>query len=74
MMSVVDAGHCTEIGKNAFKDCVNLTQIRLPAGCDIDPAAFSGCGTVYVFAPAGGTTETGCAAVANCVFVAVTAP
>ncbi len=60
MMSVVEAGHCTSIGKNAFKDCVNLTRIRLPAGCDIDPTAFSGCGTVYVFAPGGGSTESFC--------------
>ena len=39
MMTIVDASHCTSIGKNAFKDCANLTLIKLPADCRIDPAA-----------------------------------
>ena len=51
MMTIVDASNCTAIGINAFKGCTNLTQIRLPADCRIDPAAFSGCGLVYVSAP-----------------------
>ncbi len=73
MMTIVDASNCTAIGINAFKGCTNLTQIRLPADCQIDPTAFSGCGTVYVFAPAGDSTETFCNQETNdCIFVAIT--
>ena len=68
-VTVVDAGHVTAIGPNAFKGCTNLTQIRLPKTCEINSSAFSGCGTVYVFAPADGTTETSCDRITNCVFV-----
>ncbi len=57
LMHIVDAGSVTSIGKWAFKD-TGLTQIKLPQNCSIDADAFTGCGTVYVFAPAGGTTES----------------
>ena len=67
---VVVPESCVSIGAHAFKDCANLTQIRLPANCAIDISAFTGCGTVYVYAPAGGTTEEACAAIPNCVFTA----
>ena len=70
MITVVDAGACAAIGVNAFKDCKALTQIRLPKECAIDPTAFEGCGTVTVFAPAGGSTETDCKAIENCEFIA----
>ncbi len=59
LLHVVDAGGVTAIGKGAFKDS-GLQQIRLPKDCAIDADAFAGCGTVYVFAPAGGTTEAFC--------------
>ena len=68
-MTVVDAGHVTAIGANAFRGCTALTQLRLPAACTIDVTAFTGCDTVFIFAPAGGTTEANCAAIANVVFV-----
>lgn len=68
-LTVVDAGHVTAIGPDAFSGCTGLTQIRLPADCTIDASAFTGCGTVFVFAPAGGTTESGCKGIANCMFV-----
>ena len=61
-MTVVDASGCTAIGAEAFKDCTGLTQIRLPKDCDIGTGAFSGCGKIQVYAPAGGTTETWCEA------------
>lgn len=64
------ARHCASIGAEAFRDCAGLTQIRLPQDCQIDGTAFAGCGTVYVFAPANGSAETSCSAIANCVFVA----
>ena len=68
-MTVVDAHACTFIGKDAFKDCTELKQIKLPKDCAIDPDAFSGCGTVYVFAPAGGNTEAYCGNHGNLIFV-----
>ncbi len=68
-MTVVDAGHVTAIGANAFRGCTALTQLLLPAACKIDVTAFTGCDTVFIFAPAGGTTEASCAAIANVVFV-----
>ena len=68
-MTVVDAGHCTAVGKWAFRGCTGLTELRLPKNCTIAPDAFTGCGTVYIFAPAGGKTEAYCAAHENCVFV-----
>lgn len=40
---------CTEIGPYAFKDCDQLRQIRIPAGCRVDPDAFDGCGPLYIF-------------------------
>jgi len=69
LMHIVDAGSVTSIGKWAFKD-TGLTQIRLPQNCSIDSTAFTGCGTVYVFAPAGGTTEDWCQNRSGIVFVA----
>ena len=61
---------CAAIGANAFKDCAKLWQIRVPANCAIGDGAFSGCGTVYIYAPAGSPAESFCAAPANanCVF------
>ena len=69
-MTVVDAHSVTFIDEQAFKDCDELKQIRLPKACDIAPDAFSGRETVYVFAPAGGSTQAYCDLETNpCVFV-----
>ena len=68
-ISAVDAGGCIFIGAKAFKDCMNLSRIRLPQNCRIAPSAFSGCDTVYVYAPAGGVTESSCRSGGPCVFV-----
>ena len=70
-MTVVDAGHVTAIGANAFRGCTALTQLLLPAACKIDVTAFTGCDTVFIFAPAGGTTEASCLQIANVIFVPV---
>ena len=72
-ITTVDAGNCSVIGAEAFKDCTGLTQIRLPEHCRIDPSAFTGCGQVFVFAPEGGTTEANCENLVNCncIFVPV---
>ena len=69
-MTAVDAGGVTSIGANTFKNCTALTRIRLSGNCTIDATAFDGCGTVYIFAPAGGSTETFCDRQEYCVFVA----
>ena len=68
----MDAHSVTAIGAEAFRGCTSLTQILLHRDCQIDPTAFAGCGTVYVFAPAGGDTQASCAPIANCVFMAET--
>jgi len=67
-MKVVDAHGCAAIGRDAFKD-TGLARIRLPKDCDIDPEAF-GNRKIYVFAPAGGTTEAYCDGHDNLVFIA----
>ena len=52
---------CTSVGKEAFKNCENLTQIRLPKNCAINEHAFDGCTALTaIYAPAGGTTEQWC--------------
>ena len=71
LITAVDARHCSSIGRDAFKD-TGLTQILLPKDCTIDSDAFAGCEKVYVYAPAGGETQTACSQIANCVFVEYT--
>ena len=61
--------NCTSIGDGAFRDCLSLTQIRIPAGCALGADVFDGCGTVYVFGPAGSPAEEYCQTHTNCVFV-----
>jgi hypothetical protein len=71
-MTVVDAHGVTSVGANAFGGCTGLKQIRLDRDCAIDDLAFSGCGTVYVYAPAGGETQAYCSKTTNpCVFVEI---
>ena len=66
------AQNVTSIAANAFKDITMLVQIKLPKDCNIHDTAFTGCENVYVFAPAGGTTEAYCYNHLNvCKFVAV---
>ena len=68
-MAVVDAHTCAAIGQDTFKG-TGLVKIRLPKDCEISDAAFDEAGTVYVYAPAGGTTEAYCAGHDNLVFIA----
>ena len=63
----VDDVQQQETVADAFRDCANLTQIRLPKNCQIDPAAFDH--PVYVFAPSDGTTKQCCDAQSNLIFV-----
>ncbi|MBR0462925.1 MAG: leucine-rich repeat protein [Clostridia bacterium] len=69
-VSVVDVPeNCTIIGDHAFRNCPNLTQIRIPAGCALGKDVFDGCALVYVYGTAGSDAEAYCSAHANCVFV-----
>ncbi len=68
-ITIVDAHSCSSIGAEAFRGCIGLAQIRLMQNCTIDATAFDGCGIVFVFAPAGGTTEAYCLEHDNCEFV-----
>ncbi len=48
---------CASVGDDAFRDCANLTRIRLPKDCRMGEDVLAGCGAVIIFAPAGGTAE-----------------
>ena len=63
--------NCTSIGDHAFKDCVFLTQIRIPSDCELGTDVFDGCTKVYVFGTAGSPAEAYCEAPghSNCVFI-----
>jgi len=69
-MTIVDARSCTAIGAEAFKNCANLTQVRIPGNCTIGEGAFDGCGTVFIFAPSESAAESYCRISTNCVFIA----
>ncbi len=61
---------CQEIGVYAFRNCPNLTQIRIPAGCAIGEFALDGCAHVTVFGTPGGGVEQYCTHHDNCEFIA----
>ena len=68
--SIVDIpASCTTIDDHAFRSCPNLTQIRIPAGCELGTDVFEGCTMVYVYSTAGSSAEAYCQTHANCVFV-----
>ncbi len=62
---------CTRIGDYAFRNCGQLTMIRIPAGCELGERVFDGCTKVYVFGTAGSPAEVYCnnPDYSNCVFV-----
>ena len=60
---------CTYIGDGAFRNCPDLTQIRIPEGCGLGADVFAGCGTVCVFGVPGSPAESYCSACDNCEFV-----
>ena len=65
---------CGSIGAGAFRNCRNLTQIRIPASIDeIAETAFDGCGTVYIFSSSE-LAEEFCSRHANCIYVADAVP
>nr|MCR4876444.1 leucine-rich repeat domain-containing protein [Clostridiales bacterium] len=60
---------CREIGERAFRNCGNLTKIRIPEGCVISADAFDGCTQVFIYGTALSTAEDYCETHANCIFV-----
>ena len=60
LITAVDARNCSSIGKDAFRGCTALTQILVDAECEIDEDAFSGCGTIRVYADGFGKAKTFC--------------
>jgi hypothetical protein len=68
--SVVDVpASCTSIGDHAFRNCPNLTQIRIPENCALGVDVFDGCTQVYVYGTDVSDAEAYCSTHANCVFV-----
>ena len=68
--SVVDIPEsCVSIGAHAFRNCPNLTQIRIPDGCTLGTDVFDSCEMVYVYGTAGSSAEAYCSTHANCEFV-----
>ena len=61
--------NCMSIGDYAFRDCVGLTMIRIPADCTLGLDVFDGCPKVYIFSAAGSPAESYCQSHSNCVFV-----
>lgn len=59
---------CTSIGPYAFRNCLNLTKIRIPPNCEIGTNAFSGCTEVLVYGKAGSPAEAYCKNHSNCWF------
>ena len=72
--SVVDVpASCRSLGDYAFRNCRSLTQIRIPAGCELGEEVFDGCGTVYIYGAPGSSAEAWCSSLLNhnCIFVPV---
>ncbi len=61
---------CINIEKWAFRNCPNLTHIRIPADCVIGTDAFDGCTDVLIFGTKGSAAEVYASSHANCTFVA----
>ena len=53
----VDAGSCAYIGKDAFKGCTSLKQIRVSKICAIEDSAFDDCPLIAIYGPGGGDAE-----------------
>ena len=72
MSSVYIHDGCRSIGAHAFKNCGNLTQIRIPEGCTLGEGVLDGCALVYVYGAEESPAEDYCLSHDNCVFVAET--
>ena len=62
---------CGSIGAAAFRDCPNLRQIRIPAGCTIGEDAFAGDFGLRIFGYRNSPAETYCSEHLYCIFVSL---
>ena len=62
---------CASIGDYAFRNCLRLTQIRIPRNCTLGTDVFDGCIRVYVFGSPGTSAESYCNSHDNCIFVEI---
>ena len=60
---------CCAIGAHAFRNCKELTKIRVPEQCSIGEDAFEECDWVYVFGTSGSDADIYCQTHYNCQFV-----
>ena len=60
---------CGSIGAGAFRDCPNLRQVRIPAGCTIGENAFAGVYELRIFGYRNSPAETYCNGRPDCVFI-----
>ena len=60
---------CRSIGAAAFRDCPNLRQIQIPAGCTIGEDAFAGDFGLRIFGYRNSPAETYCSDHLYCIFV-----
>ena len=61
--------NCGSIGAAAFRDCQNLRQIRIPAGCTVGTDAFAGDFGLKIFGYRGSPAEVYCSEHPYCSFV-----
>ena len=61
--------NCGSIGAAAFRDCPNLRQIRIPAGCTIGTDAFAGDFGLKIFGYRNSPAEAYCSEHLYCSFV-----
>ena len=69
IIAVVIPDLCGNIGQEAFKDCTNLSYIRIPQGCRIGEDAFDGCRWVRIYGTEGSPAWQYCETHDNCTFV-----
>ena len=60
---------CRSIGAAAFRDCPNLRQIQIPAGCTIGEDAFAGDFGLRIFGYRNSPAENYCSEHLYCIFV-----
>ena len=60
---------CAALGDRAFRNCPNLFQIRIPAGCALGKDVFDGYPLVYVYGAPNSPAQAYCFSHGNCVFI-----
>ena len=63
---------CISIGDYAFRNCPNLTRIRIHENCELGEDVFAGCPSViYVYGYPGSDADKYCVEHENCIFVSI---